>query len=84
MTSIPRIVAAHVLAHFNEPGGMKAGSFTTRLIDAIAAADHPNQTKLAQVYPDYVAAVQCFHNDFDGVEHLYAIATNNAEHPRIT
>ena len=48
----------HVLGFLGEKGGMKAGSFTNALIDAIFKADHEHLGKLHTVYPEYVDAVK--------------------------
>jgi hypothetical protein len=65
--------ASHVLHHFGE-GGMKPGSFTTPLIQAIAAADPRNLALLALGFPALVAAVRLAMRQDDGIATLRDIA----------
>ena len=71
--TIPAETANHVLFHFGH-GGYQPGSFTQHLITAIATADMVNTAKLAEAYPDYVAAVTAVHYDPDGIANLKRIA----------
>lgn len=72
-TSIPPAVASHVLYHFGH-GGYPAGSFTQTLLKAIAIADSNNLDRIAQGFPEYVAAVHAISYDPDGVTRLQQIA----------
>lgn len=73
MTTITPTIAAHVLHHFGE-GGIRAGSFTVRLVDLIAHADPGNQTRLGLGFPGYVHAVYIAQNRETGIAELRAIA----------
>lgn len=73
MTTITPTIAMHVLYHFGE-GGIRAGSFTTRLIDLIAHADPGNQNRLGAGFPGYVHAVYVAQNRETGIAELKAIA----------
>ncbi len=75
--TIPAETANHVLFHFGR-GGYQAGSFTEYLIHALCAADMVNKAKLAEVYPDYAAAVIAMEYDPDGVANLQRIADGRA------
>lgn len=76
-SSITDEVAAHVLAHFGR-GGYHAGSFTTHLMSALAAADEENFARLATGFPGYAAAVWIAQNDFNGIATLRSIAAGAA------
>lgn len=71
---IPQTVARHVLFHFGAEGGIQPGNFITKLIDAITAADMVNTAKLAEGFPEYVAAVVGAQMDRDGIANLQKIA----------
>ncbi len=73
MGTITATEAAHVL-HYFASGGMAPGSFTARLIDAIAHADPGNQRKLGIAFPGYVHAVYIAQNREGGIADLRAIA----------
>jgi len=73
MTTITPAMAAHVLHHFGG-GGVRAGSFTVRLIELITHADPTNRARLALGFPGYVAAVDIAQNTLGGTEHLRFIA----------
>ncbi|MFJ2676341.1 hypothetical protein [Streptomyces sp. NPDC087525] len=75
--TIPAETANHVLYHFGR-GGYDAGNFTKYLIFALTAADMTNKAKLAEVYPDYAAAVIAMEYDPDGAAHLQRIAVGEA------
>jgi hypothetical protein len=64
--------AAHVLFHYGRDGGYQAGS--TSLLYTIDLADPGNRDKLAQAFPEYVAAVVAIQYDRDGVTRLQRIA----------
>lgn len=72
--TIPADTAAHVLFHYGLDGGYQAGSFTTFLLTAIAAADPTNLDRLALGFPDYVAAVTAIQYDPDGAQRLQDLA----------
>ncbi|TVL89821.1 hypothetical protein [Streptomyces sp. SAJ15] len=71
--AIPAETANHVLWHYGH-GGYQAGTFTQHLISAFATADMVNKAKLAEVYPDYAAAVIAAEYDPDGIANLQRIA----------
>lgn len=71
-------VAAHVLHHFGEPGGMEPGSYVRDLILLIARADPQRRRRLALAEPAYVLAVSLAQDAADGVKALKAIATGTA------
>jgi hypothetical protein len=73
MTKITPTIAVHVLHHF-DAGGIRAGSFTVRLVDLIAHADPTNRAKLALGFGGYVAAVDLAQNRNNGIAELQAIA----------
>lgn len=54
--------------------GYEPGSFSTRLIDTVFAADPNNRRKLAAGFPGYVAAVQLYQLVTDGMQRLSDIA----------
>jgi hypothetical protein len=54
--------------------GYEPGSFTTKLIDTIFAADPENRRKLAIGFPGYVSAVQLYQLIADGMQRLSDIA----------
>lgn len=66
-------IARHVCHHFGL-GGYLAGSFTTHLIDAIAAADPVNIAKLSLGYPGYTTAMVAVQNWPAGADALVAIS----------
>jgi predicted dienelactone hydrolase len=79
-TSSPTIsaeTANHVLFHFGR-GGYQAGSFTTHLLSAFAAADQQNFHHLAEAFPEYGAAVAAIQYDPNGVTNLQTIARGEA------
>jgi hypothetical protein len=73
MITITPAIAAHILHHF-DAGGIRAGSFTVRLVDLITHADPTNRARLALGFPGYVAAVDLAQNDLDGMTELRRIA----------
>lgn len=73
-STIPPETARHVLWHFGADSGWRPGSFTQRLMDALAAADMTHTARLANVYPDYAAAFLAAQYDPDGIELLTDIA----------
>lgn len=75
MTTITPAIAAHVLHHF-DGDGIRAGSFTVRLIELITHADPTNRAKLALGFPGYVAGVDLAQNDLDGMTELGRIAAD--------
>jgi len=72
-STISAEVAHHVLHHFGYDG-VQAGSFTTHLLDAIIAADSANLARLANSFPEEVAAVRLAKFSRTGIESLQAIA----------
>lgn len=64
--------AAQVLYHFGY-GGYPAGSFFRSLLDAWDHADMINSAKLAQVFPEYGAALAILGDDHNGAESLREI-----------
>lgn len=75
LSEITPTVARHVLAHFGDSHGYRAGSFTTSLIETIARADVINMALLATGYPGYVKAVCLLaQNADDGIFRLRGIA----------
>lgn len=62
-------IASHVLFHA-EGIGMQAGSFVSRLIDALFHADGKNQGILALTYPGYVWAVFTYRDVEGGADWL--------------
>jgi hypothetical protein len=73
MTTITPAIAAHVLHHF-DGGGIRAGSFTVRLVELITHADPTNRARLALGFGGYVTAVSLAQHDFDGMTELRRIA----------
>lgn len=71
--TIPPETANHVLFHFGH-GGYEADTFTRNLITAIDSADMENVARLANAYPQLVAAVIAVKYDPDGVGALQRIA----------
>ncbi|WP_327160490.1 hypothetical protein [Streptomyces zaomyceticus] len=76
-TAISPETARHVLWLFGRQGGVQPGSFTQRLMAAIDAADVLNQQKIANEYPDLVAAIRMAGNDDTGIATLQQIAGND-------
>jgi len=80
--TIPPDVAAHVLFMFDSSGAIcqivaadiVPNEFQRHLIRAIAHADHDNKARLAEQFPDYVAAVFAVQLDPDGIDRLKKIA----------
>lgn len=68
------VAARHVLGVQGYSGGHGAGSFTEALIHAIGQADPMNRAKLAQPFPEYVAAMRLIMDDMNGVEIVQDIA----------
>lgn len=66
--------ARHVLWLYGADGGYTPGSFTQRLMGAIAAADRINSELLRTIYPALVAAMDMAGNTAGGIEELQAIA----------
>lgn len=73
-TTISTETARHVLWLFGRKGGVQPGSFTQRLMAAIDVADVLNQQKIANEYPDLVAAIRMAGNDDTGIATLQQIA----------
>ncbi|MEU5580992.1 hypothetical protein ABZ791_30415 [Streptomyces huasconensis] len=73
-TTIPRETARHVLWFFGQDGGYQPGSFTEHLLYALSFADMVNTAKIAEVYPDYAAAMVAAKLDPDGIANLQRIA----------
>jgi hypothetical protein len=69
-------VAAHVLWHFGplNDGALEPGSFTVRLLAAIAAADHQNRGRLSLGFPGYTLAFSLAQDSDGGIELLSKIA----------
>ena len=80
MTTITPAMAAHVLYHFDE-GGIRAGSFTVRLVDLICHADPANRARLALGFGGYVAAVDLAQNRVGGISVLRSIAAEFGTDP---
>lgn len=74
MNEITPSIAAHVLHHFGDPAGIRAGSFIVRLVDLITHADPINQARLALGFPGYVAGVDLAQNHVTGIAELRTIA----------
>jgi len=73
MIEITPTMAAHVLHHF-DGGGIRAGSFTVRLVELITHADPSNRARLALGFPGYVAAVNLAQHSLGGMTELRRIA----------
>jgi len=69
MTKIHPEVAAHVLAHFEQPGGTPGGRFVE---DLISAVDMLGGVEVLRMVAEYVAAVQDAASK-PGVERLQVI-----------
>jgi hypothetical protein len=70
-------IAAHVLWHFEgsyKDGALEPGSFTQRLIAAIAAADPQNRGLLSLGFPGYALAVTVAQDVDEGMAMLQEIA----------
>lgn len=75
-------VAHHVLWHYGNadpadpagPVGYEPGTFTVKLMSAIAAADPINRARLYLGFPAYVTAAALIEHSPDGVEILRYIA----------
>lgn len=72
--TIPAETARHVLWFFGQDGGHQPGSFTKHLMYALSFADMANTAKIAEVYPDYAAAMLAAKLDPDGIKNLQRIA----------
>jgi len=70
--------AHHVLGYYGMEGGIRAGGFTTSLIEAISRADMHNFALLKSVYPDLADAVYVYKNLEFGVAQLQE-ATKSAK-----
>lgn len=70
--------ARHILHHFGDPGGVRPGSFTEKLIDAMGSADQSNLAKLEREWPGLVGAYRLAHDDLDGIDQLRQIAGADA------
>jgi len=73
MATITPVIAAHVLHHF-DGGGIRAGSFTVRLVELITHADPINRALLGVGFPGYVAAVNLAQHSLGGMTELRRIA----------
>lgn len=68
-------VARHVLWHFGDRNnGLEPGSFVSRLLVTISAADTDNRDKLALGFPEHVYAMRVVQNEFWGLDWLQGIA----------
>ncbi|MEX1078922.1 MAG: hypothetical protein WED09_07425 [Homoserinimonas sp.] len=68
---VPLEVARAVLFHFGDDKlGVEPGSFVTRLLSTLSAADETNRAKLHQVFPEYVYAFHCVQREYWGLEWL--------------
>ncbi|WP_022886410.1 hypothetical protein [Glaciibacter superstes] len=67
-------VAQHVLWHFGDRQlGQEPGSFTIRLLRAIAAADQGNKARLRQGFPELVEAFTAVQQESWGMDWLRSI-----------
>ena len=66
--------ARHVLWHFRQPGGIEPGSFVTKLLEAMAAADPMNLRRLGVGFPGYGLAMTWALNDLQGFARLQRVA----------
>lgn len=83
LSEIEPEMARHVLAHFGDSHGHRAGSFTMQLISTIAAADIVNIALLATAYPGYAQAVALAKNRLDGMQRLREIARGDLPGPEV-
>lgn len=60
----------HVLGHFGAEGGYKAGSFTTKLMEAYQNADPGNRYRVSLGFPDLARAMDTVMNEADGIKIL--------------
>lgn len=68
---VPLEVAQHVLDFFGDTNlGVQPGSFTTRLLQTISAADPANRERLALAFPEYVFAFNAVMQEPWGLEWL--------------
>lgn len=72
-------IAAHVLYEADYPGGCRAGSFVSSLIEAIVYADDSNKALLSMAFPGYVRAVRALQHREDGVATLQRIAADGRQ-----
>ena len=62
----------HVLWHYGAEGGYQPGSFTQRLMEAIAAADVVHTARLRTAYPELVDAMVLASNSRGGIAQMQA------------
>ena len=86
-TNSPTIAAEtarHVLWHYGANGGYQPGSFTQRLMEAIAAADVVHTARLRVMYPELVDAMVLAGTSRDGIARLQEAAGIKAAPLRCT
>ncbi|MEU6552048.1 hypothetical protein ABZ915_17455 [Streptomyces sp. NPDC046915] len=76
--------ARHVLWHYGAEGGYQPGSFTQRLMEAVAAADVVHTARLRVVYPELVDAMVLACTYRDGITRLKEAAGIKAAPLRCT
>lgn len=60
----------HAFHYYGYEGGYEPGSFTTKLMSAIAHADTPNRAKLWRAFPDLVGVMVMIMEQPNAEEHL--------------
>lgn len=66
--------ARNVLHYFGHPQGWEAGSFTKKLLSAMANADMGNRHRLALGFPGLVGAMNLAQHELGGIDELLKIA----------
>lgn len=69
-----RVEAQHVLGFLKEEGGLEAGGFVKRLLDAMFHADPSNLRKFSTSFPKYYAMVVMYKYESGGADFLRALA----------
>ncbi|MER7953893.1 hypothetical protein [Streptomyces sp. NPDC096030] len=72
---IDRETARHVLWMYGHEGGLQPGVFTQRMFGAISAASIQSKRKLANEFPELVAAIDLACLDPEGIAKLQQIAS---------
>lgn len=73
-TDLTEDTARHVLWHYGAADGIRPGSGTQRLMEAIDAADMVNICRLRLSFPELVDAMLTAKNEPDGITRLQHIA----------
>ena len=73
--------AAHVLYVMGMEGGVQPGNFTTKLIEAMIAADNGNAHRLRAAFTGTMSAVDVYRRMDGGVQILQQIAAGHPYSP---